>query len=282
MADPADLRATEPAVPHGNCCTPYIAVLRSRMRSQRAYPLSFGADLLSSLLIGMVEFAEVWVIYHNVHVLGGLNMNAMLLLFGLSNLTFALAQLAVGHTDTLPTYIRMGTLDAFHLRPQPLLLQLITSDVSLRRLARATVAGAVFGTGLVVNDIAWTARTFTLLGISLLAGVAIFAGLFVCAAGLQFFLIDGSELTNSFTYGGSFASQQPASVFSRPLTLVFGFAVPVAFVAYLPTIALLGLPGPAWLPAALAWATPVAALWIWVLALMCWRTGVRHYQGGGG
>nr|WP_083905764.1 ABC-2 family transporter protein [Nocardia transvalensis] len=252
------------------------------MRSQRAYPLSFAADLLSSLLIGLVEFAEVWVIYHNVRVLGGLDLHAMLLLFGLSNLTFAIAQIAVGHTDTLPTYIRMGTLDAFHLRPQPLLLQLITSDVSLRRIARAGVAGTVLGVGLVVNDIAWTTRSFALLLLALVTGVAIFTGMFVCAAGLQFFLIDGAELTNSFTYGGSFASQQPASVFAGPLTLVFGFAVPVAFVAYLPTIALLGLPGPAWLPATLAWATPVAALWVWVLALTCWQLGVRHYQGGGG
>ncbi|WP_460698673.1 ABC transporter permease [Nocardia thraciensis] len=267
---------------YGNWLRPYAAVLRSRMRSQRAYPLSFAADLLSSLLIGMVEFAEVWVIYHNARVLGGLDLDAMLLLFGMSNLAFALAQIMVGHTDTLPTYIRTGTLDAFHLRPQPLLLQLITSDVSLRRLARAGVAAAVLSTGLVVNDIDWTAATFILLLLSLVTGVAIFAGLFVCAAGLQFFLIDGSELTNSFTYGGSFASQQPSSVFSSPMKLLFGFAVPVAFVAYLPTIALLGLPGPAWLPSALAWATPIAALWIWILALTCWKVGVRHYQGGGG
>ena len=103
----------------GTWFTPYSAVLRSRMRSQRAYPLSFAADMLSSLLVGAVEFAEVWVIYHNVRVLGGLGMHAMLLLFGLSNLAFSLAQILVGHTDTLPTYIRAGTLDAFHLR-QPL------------------------------------------------------------------------------------------------------------------------------------------------------------------
>ncbi len=267
---------------HGNWFTPYAAVLGSRMRSQQAYPLSFAADMLSSLLVGVVEFAEVWVIYHNVRVLGGLDMNAMLLLFGLSNLAFAVAQIVVGHTDTLPTYIRMGTLDAFHLRPQPLLLQLITSDISLRRLARAGVAAAVLGAGLLYNDIAWTGVKFALLITSLAAGTAIFAGVFVCAAGLQFFLIDGAELTNSFTYGGSFAAQQPTSVFGHPMKLLFGFAVPVAFVAYLPTIELLGLPGPPWLPSGLAWATPVAALWIWIIALLCWRQGVRHYQGGGG
>lgn len=266
----------------GTWFTPYSAVLRSRMRSQRAYPLSFAADMLSSLLVGAVEFAEVWVIYHNVRVLGGLDLHAMLLLFGLSNLTFSLAQILVGHTDTLPTYIREGTLDAFHLRPQPLLLQLITSDISLRRLARAGVAAVVLGIGVTTDHIHWTAATFALATLALLMGTAIFAGLFVCAAGLQFFLIDGSELTNSFTYGGAFAAQQPTSVFGHPLTLLFGFTVPVSFVAYLPTIALLGLPGPVWLPAWLAWASPAAAVWVWGIALLCWRSGVRHYQGGGG
>lgn len=268
--------------PHGSRLTPYVAVLRSRMRAQRAYPLSFATDLFSSLLIGLVEFAEMWLIYHNVTALGGLDSTQMLLLFGLANLSFAVAQIAVGHTDTLATYIRMGTLDAFHLRPQPLLLQLITSDVSLRRLSRATVAAVVLTAGLIVNDITWSTAHIVLLATALLSGVTIFAGLFVCAAGLQFHLVDGSELTNSFTYGGSFAAQQPGSVFSGPVRALFGFAVPVSFVAYLPTIALLGLPGPPWLPADLAWFGPIAALWVWIMALMLWRIGVRHYQGGGG
>ena len=45
---------------------------------------------------------------------------------------------------------------------------------------------------------------------------------------------------------------------------------------------LLGLPGPDWMPSWLGWCAPVAALWAWALALVTWRAGVRHYQGGGG
>ncbi|MBH0777055.1 ABC-2 family transporter protein [Nocardia sp. NEAU-351] len=252
------------------------------MRAQRAYRLSFASEVFSAFLIGLVEFAEVWVIFHKVKVLGGLDLEGALLLFGLSNTTFALAQVVAGHLDTLPNMIRMGTLDAFHLRPQPLLLQLITSDISLRRFARAAVAIAVLGIGLARNDIAWSPATFALLTITLIGGIALFTGLFVAAAGLQFFLIDGAELTNSFTYGGSFAAMQPASVFPTPLKILFGLAIPVSFTAYLPTIALLGLPGPPLLPSWLAWLTPVATLWVWALALCLWRTGTRHYQGGGG
>ncbi|MFD3595048.1 ABC transporter permease [Nocardia sp. NPDC058640] len=277
MAEPDSVRIVA-----GTWFTPYLAVLRSRVKAQQVYRLSFATEVFSAFLIGLVEFGEVWVIFHNVGTLGGLDVEAALLLFGLSNTSFALAQVAVGHLDSLPSMIRMGTLDAYHLRPQPLLLQLVTSDISLRRLARAAVAVIVLAIGLWRNDIDWGIAPVTLIVITLISGIALFCGLFVCAAGLQFFLIDGAELTNSFTYGGSFAAMQPASVFPTPLKLLFGFAIPVAFTAYVPTIALLGLPGPPLLPAWSAWLTPLAAIWVWLLASAAWRIGTRHYQGGGG
>ncbi|WP_063021647.1 ABC transporter permease [Nocardia niwae] len=275
MVDVAPARA-------GSWSTPYVAVLRSRIRAQRSYRLSFATELSSAFLVGLVELAEVWLIFRTARVLGGLDLDGALLLFGLSNTSFALSQVLFGHLDTLPVLIRMGQLDAYHLRPQPLLLQLITSDVSLRRFARAAVSIVALAVGLTRNDIAWNATTAILLTLTLLGGIALFGGVFVCAAGLQFYLIDGSELTNSFTYGGSFAATQPASVFPTPMRLLFGFAIPVAFTAYLPTLALLRLPGPPLLPTWLAWLTPVAALWVWLLALTLWRSGTRHYQGGGG
>ena len=116
----------------------------------------------------------------------------------------------------------------------------------------------------------------------LVCGTAIFAGLFVCAASLQFFLVNGAELTNSFTYGGSYAASQPASIFPTPLKLVFGYLVPVAFTAYLPTLAILHLPGPPLLPTWAVWCAPVAVAWVWLTAMCLWRWGTRHYQGGGG
>jgi viologen exporter family transport system permease protein len=261
---------------------PYRAVLASRARSQRAYRTSFALDMVCSMLVGLVELAEVWVLFSNVTALGGLHFNQMLLVFGLADLAFSMADLSFGHLDTLPDFLRAGTLDAFYLRPQPILLQLITSDISLRRLARAAVGAATLGIGLATSGVSWDPRTLELLALGLASGYATFAGLFVWAAGLQFFLLDGSEMTNAFVYGGRYAATQPASVWSRPLKLVFGFFFPMAFTAYLPAVTILGLPGPDWLPAWLGWCAPAAAVWSWLMGLLCWRWGLRHYQGGGG
>lgn len=262
--------------------TPYRAVLSSRIRAQLGYRTGFVLDVLGALLIGATELAEVWVIFHNVSTFGGLDFSAVLVLFGLSNLGFSLADLAVGHLDRLPTFIRAGTLDAFYLRPLPVLTQLMTCEIDLRRIARIAVAVGALAAGLARTGIGGDARGVALLVIAVVAGTALYAALFVCAAGLQFFLINGAELTSSFVYGGSYASSQPAAVFGRPLRMVFGYLVPVAFTAYLPTLALLHEPGPWGLPSWAAWLTPIAAAWTWLLALALWRLGTRHYQGGGG
>ncbi|MGA6208357.1 ABC transporter permease [Nocardia testacea] len=282
MVETAVLPPENRRVSAGDRFAPYAAVLRSRIRAQRTYRLSFAGDMAGATMVGLAEFAEVWVIFHQAKVLGGLDLDAALLLFGLSNLAFALAQLVFGHLDKLPNLIRLGLLDIYHLRPQPVLLQLITSDFSLRRLARATVALVVLTVGLVRNDIDWSAGSVALIALTVVSGTVLFGGLFVVAAGCQFFLIDGAEMTNSFTYGGSFAATQPASIFPTPLKLLFCVAIPVAFTAYLPTLALLDLPGPAGLPSWLAWWAPLAAAWAWVLAWVMWRIGTRHYQSGGG
>ncbi|ANY07293.1 ABC transporter permease [Pseudonocardia sp. HH130630-07] len=261
---------------------PYRAVLASRVRAQTAYRVSFATDLAGTGLVSLVELAEIWVLFHNVPALGRLTFPAVLLVFGLAELTFATADLLVGHLDNLPTYLREGTLDVFHLRPQPLLAQLATSDIALRRLTRILFGAGAVVAALVVNDVELDARAVAVLLVAVPSGIAIYTAMFVWAGGAQFFLVHAAETTNAFTYGGRYAGSQPASVWPGPARVVFGFLFPVAFTGYLPALLLLGLPGPDWLPTWLGWCAPVAALWMWMFALGTWRLGVRHYQGAGG
>ncbi len=261
---------------------PYRVLLASRAHAQLQYRTSFVTDILGTIGVGLAELAEVWVIFHNVDVLGGLDFTAALLVFALSNLAFSIADMVVGHLDQLPRYIRAGQVDAFYVRPLPLLAQLMTSDLSLRRIGRLSVALVALAVALTTADIDWGVATVALLLLTVVSGTAIFSALFTAAGGLQFFLVDGSEFTNAFTYGGSYAAQQSQQVFPDPLRIFWTFVIPTAFVAYLPAVAILDLPGDHLAPPWLAWFTPVAAALAWTLAGLCWRAGTRHYQGAGG
>ena len=151
-------------------------------------------------------------------------------------------------------------------------------------MARAAVGVVVLVVALYLNDLPLTGRTVALVSLALVSGTLCFGAMFVWAGGAQFFLIDGAETTNAFVYGGRYAATQPATVWGRPLVVVFGFFFPMAFTAYLPVVTLLGLGGAQQLglPAWIGWTAPLAALWAWALAALSWRLGVRHYQGGGG
>ena len=261
---------------------PYLAVLGSRVRAQRSYRASFRMDVVSTFLTGFVELAEVLVLWRTVDALGGLTLGQVLLVFGLSDLGFSLASVVFGHVDELPRYVRTGSLEVFFLRPQPVLAQIVTSEIGLRRFGRALVGLTAATVGLATADVPFTGRTVALLALGLLSATAISAALYVAAGGLQFFVINGAEMTNAFVYGGRYAASQPASVWAPSMRVVFGYVFPMAFCGYLPVLAVLGLPAPWWLPVWLAWCTPLAALWAWGAAMACWRWGVRSYQGAGG
>ena len=260
----------------------YQVLVGSRLRAQTAYRSSFALDLLGNVGIGLVEFAEVYILFHNIDALGGLDFHGSLLVFALANIGFSLADLVVGHVDNLPSYLRAGTLDAMLLRPRPVLAQLIASDVSLRRLGRTLLSLVLLAVALPVAVSDWSAAKVLLTVLTPLIGAAIFGALFVCAAAMQFWLLDGREFTNAFTYGGSYAASYPTSLLHVVLRSFFAFVVPAAFTAYLPALVLLDEPGPPGLPAVLGWCAPVAAAALWAVALLWWRGGLRRYTGAGG
>jgi ABC-2 type transport system permease protein len=260
----------------------YRAVLASRLQAQLQYPVSFGFDLVQSALTFVVGLLEVLVVYHNVPVLADLDFEAALLVYGLSATGFGIANAVAGQLDTIPTYIRTGTLETMLVRPQPVLAQILTSDVTLRRIGTGIVGLVTLVVALFLNDVPLTVANVALLTVTPLAGALLFSALFLTAGAVQFWLVDAAEVTSAFVYGGNYASQFSAGVFPLPLRLFVVFAVPVSFAGYLPVAAVLGLPGQAGAPGWLGWTAPAVALVAWFAATRFWARGLRHYSGAGG
>lgn len=260
----------------------YGVLIGSRIRSQYAYRTSFWLTVITSVGIGLVEFVELYAILVNVPIFGGMTFAQAALVFALANMGFSLADMVFGQFDAMPTNLRMGRLEVLLVRPMPLMAQLVTADFQLRRLGRVGVGVLIMIIALVVLDLPLTLSVLYLLIITPLVGGAIYGALFVLAGGIQFFLIDGAEFTSSFVYGGSYAGQLPGSVLLLPLRVMFTFVIPATVTAYLPSLLILGLPGPPFLPAWLGWFAPLFAVWSWLLALAAWRAGIATFTGAGG
>lgn len=257
-------------------------MLAARLRAQASYRGSLVMDGLSQLLWSTTEFVELYVLLHNVPVFGGMALAQASVVYGLCALSFGLADLAFGQLDVLNRRIKSGQLEVLLLRPTPLLLQLVTDDIQLRRLGRVTFGLVAYLVALGVSPIAWRPATVLLAVLAPLAGWLLFGAFFVGAGCLAFWVLDGQQAANMATYGGRYVASMPAGALLPVVRIFFTFVVPATLVAYAPAALITGTPLPVFVWPWMAWAGLPVAVVLWLVLLMVWRAGIRRYTGAGG
>ena len=257
-------------------------LVSARLRSQIAYRGSFAADVAGQMVLALTEFVELYAIVHNIPTFGGMTFAQALLVFAFASVGFSIGDLVLGETDSMSDVIRTGKLEVLLIRPLPVLLQLMTSDFQLRRVGRLVFALIALAAALFLTDIQWDPAKVALSIVTPLAGAAIFGALFVGAGAVQFWLLDGRQFANAFTYGGRYVASMPGAAMFLPLQVFFTFVVPATLVAYAPSLVLLGLDGPAGIPSWTGWLGLPAAVVLWGLMLLLWRAAIRKYTGAGG
>jgi ABC-2 type transport system permease protein len=113
------------------------------------------------------------------------------------------------------------------------------------------------------------------------AGAVIYGSVWVVACSICFWIVEGREFANAVTYGSNAFTSYPINVYARPLRWLMAFVVPGAFVAYYPSLALLGKQDPLGLPGWVGWTSPLVAVLAATAAGLVWRFAVRHYRGTG-
>ena len=257
-------------------------LVSARLRSQTAYRGSFAADVAGQMVLALTEFVELYAIVHNIPTFGGMTFAQALLVFAFASVGFSIGDLILGETDSMSEVIRTGKLEVLLIRPLPVLLQLMTSDFQLRRVGRLAFALIALAAALFLTEIQWDPAKVALFIVTPLAGAAIFGALFVGAGAVQFWLLDGRQFANAFTYGGRYVASMPGAALFLPLQVFFTFVVPATLVAYAPSLVLLGLEGPAGIPSWTGWLGLPAAVVLWGLMLLLWRAAIRKYTGAGG
>lgn len=259
----------------------YRRIVASRIRSQLAYRTSFALDVVAQLIGQSIELVAILVVFTQVTSLGGFDRGEVVLMYALAATAFGIADLSVGQVEELPNLIRTGELDVLLLRPLGTLAQILSADVALKRLGRVAAGLAVLTYALATGGIEWTPLRVLVAVTAPLTGAVIFAAVWVAANTVSFWVVDGREVANSVTYGSNFATSYPITVYGPWLRRILCFAVPGAFVAYFPALALLGRTDPLGFPVALQYAAPLVAVLAVGVAALVWRTGVRRYQGTG-
>lgn len=261
--------------------TLYLRLVRAQLRAQMQYKVSFLLALVGTFLVCVTEFGAVLVLFSRVPLLGGWSLAEVALLYGLSGVCFASAELFAAALDNFQVHIVLGTFDRVLVRPRGALFQVMSEDVALRRVGRIAQAVLVLAIALQLLAIDWSVDKGVALAVALVSGTVIYFAIFVLGAAFCFWTVQAKEATHVFTYGGDGLASYPLDIYRGSVRRFFTFVVPLAFVNYEPALYLLGRPDPLGLPDAARLLSPVAALAMAGLARFGWQQGVRHYQSTG-
>jgi len=266
-----------------NAAQLYLRFVQARVRAQLQYPTSLALETVGMIGGTFLDFVAILIIFANVPQLGGWSVFEVALLYALATLSFSFTDLVLGHTDTqLSDMIRTGYFDLLLVRPRSALLQLVWSDFQLRRLGKTLQGVVVLALALSQLHIAWTLDRAAMLVATPFVGAVIFGSIWLITICAAFWTVEGKEIGNAFTYGGQSLAQYPVNIYERWLRGFLAFVVPTAFVAYFPTLFVLGKPDPLGLPTIVQVLSPIVAVVVVFVAAGVWRFAVRHYRSAGG
>jgi ABC-2 type transport system permease protein len=224
----------------------YFRLLGAQMRSQLQYRVSFLLDVFSTAFFTITEFGALALVLNRFKTIDGWTLAEIGFLYGLVELSFGLMDMLFAGFD--PTFfgqgVRKGTFDQFLLRPVPIIWQVLSSDLTLRRIGRIVLGIVIFVVALRFNDIDWTLAKIVYLPFVIAGMVLFFGGLFMIGSSITFWTVEAIEAMNILTYGGSFLISYPMSIYQEWLRRIFTFVIPAIFLNYYPALYFLDKPDP--------------------------------------
>jgi len=246
--------------------------LRSKMQYRASFILLSAGQFFSLLL----EFLAIWALFARFGSLRGWSLPEIALFYGVTHGSFGVAEIVGRGFDTFSDMIKSGDFDRFLVRPRSTTLQVAGREFD-GRIGRLVQSVAVFCWGLHALPITWTLAKAAILAAMVIGATCLFYGLFVLQATLSFWTVEGLEIMNAVTYGGTETAQYPLTIYRPWFRGIFTFLIPLACVNYLPAGLLFGGRHAALSAAPVLALCPIAGALFLGFSLLCWRAGVRHY-----
>ncbi|GAA3404180.1 ABC transporter permease [Paenibacillus hodogayensis] len=253
----------------------YLLIL---LKSQLQYRASFLLLTIGQFFVPFSMFAGLYFLFERFGQIQGWDFYEVALCFGIIHMGFAISECFARGFDAFPSLVVSGEFDRLLVRPRGTVIQVLGSKFEFTRFGRLLQSALVLGVALSGLTVHWSALKLLTLLFMIASGVLIFTGIFILAATLSFWTIQGMEVANIFTDGGREMSQYPLSIYHKWVTRFFTFVIPFGCVNYLPLMYVLDkVEG----SGVLYMLTPLAGMVFIVPCLLVWRFGVKRYRSTG-
>ncbi|MGH2377267.1 MAG: ABC transporter permease [Candidatus Limnocylindria bacterium] len=259
----------------------YAALMAAGLRGEMQYRMNFVMWVVMGVIYQLTGFVFIWVLLTRFQAIAGWTLGEVAFLYGLRLMGHGANLLLFGYIHRIEFLVRQGEFDRFLVRPAPALLQVLASRFPVGAIGDFGGGVVLFLVANTLVGVDWSPLSLGFLILTVLGAALIEAGLKLAIAALSFrflstralvFLVD--DVFNNF-------GNYPLRIFGGFVQFLLTFALPVAFVAYLPASVLLERTEELAIHPAFAYLAPLGGVAVFGLAYALWRSEVRHYQSSG-
>ena len=254
----------------------YFKILAQDIKSKMSYRADFLISTIGMIFTNVSGFISFWILFHNFSSINGWGYYEILFLYGFSLVSLTPVQCLFDNNWSLRQYVYSGDFIKYCFRPINLFFYYQSEVFDIKGLGQLA-----FGLGTLIYAWIKIGIGFAPLMIIKMIVFLITASLIMIAlqnaAAATCFWIQNSFYVLDLAYRFRDYAHYPVTIFTPIFRFIFTFIIPIAFIAYYPSLVILR---PGEVPI-LSWLSPVVGIIFFALSYKFWMWGASKYSGTG-
>ncbi len=242
-----------------------------------SYRFDFIISLLGIIFVNLSGFVSFWIIFKNFPSLLGWSYYEMLFLYGFSLIALTPVQCFFDNNWNLMTYVLSGDFIKYCFKPMNLYFYYISEVFDIKGIGQ-------LGIGIFILVHSWTnlhlSFSFLILLkliLALIASSLFMIGIMNFASASSFYIVNGAYFVMVLSNKFKDYAKYPVSIFNGVIRFVFTFLIPVAFMAYFPSLEFIDGKTPVFL----TYFTPIYGIIFFYISYRFWLRGAKRFNGTG-
>lgn len=255
----------------------YQKLLIQNIKSKMSYRFDFIISLLGIIFVNLSGFVSFWIIFKNFPSLLGWSYYEMLFLYGFSLIALTPVQCFFDNNWNLMTYVLSGDFIKYCFKPMNLYFYYISEVFDIKGIGQ-------LGIGIFILVHSWTnlhlSFSFLILLkliLALIASSLFMIGIMNFASASSFYIVNGAYFVMVLSNKFKDYAKYPVSIFNGVIRFVFTFLIPVAFMAYFPSLEFID----GKTPVLLTYFTPIYGIIFFYVSYRFWLRGAKRFNGTG-
>lgn len=254
----------------------YCKILAQDLKSKMSYRADFIISTIGMICTNIAGFISFWILFRSFPSINGWSYHEMLFLYGFSLVSLTPVQCFFDNNWSLRINVYNGDFIKYCFRPINLFFYYQSEVFDIKGLGQLA-----FGLGTLIYS--WTK-----IGLALTPLMVLKMILFLLTSSLIMIALQNAAAATCFWIQNSFYvldlvlkfkdyAKYPITIFSPVFRFIFTFIMPIAFIAYYPSLVILR-PDEVLV---LSWLSPLIGCVFFWLSYKFWMLGAAKYSGTG-